>query len=1007
MPSPYTSNPLAYAATSFMGAKVRAFNTYIGWNMGGASQLNVSLVDDPVYNSYFSPPSINSPVYFNCGSLVFGGLFQKYEVKNDISGKPVYDVTVIDPREILDGAQVILSGYSGPVGGVSNLFNVFGFWESQGYGLSGATDAGMPWNKVAAALTSMANNPSAGIYGGPLTFGGTTYSLDLSQLPQAPEFYRISGVSVGLLELISQICEDGGCDFFVDLVGYTIRVRTTSRLSQPPLGTISAVANSLSANLVRSSSGLESRNELTSAFLVGGDVTTLWPTNNIRQFWGYDINGNVILGAPITVVMRDNNNKIIDSVATEQMNLNASPVSDILGAVSYQCTTLEMRIAQTGYASWAWYLQSQRPQIAKLIGMPIPFANNIPGLLNAIGIRPNIVNDNVLNAQLAIAGDAHDRGMRMYELVRGYADEYMGRKFLVGLPFILAATDPDTLKVTTNWEVTDGGYLDEGSSPLGVSPLNEDILKTQDGRFRAFVVFNNMNSADLTRLSPQGGFIQNNLLYQECQVDPQILQVDIPCVVATLPGVVTDRELNPQGNINILAWVLQTAANVAQQFLGKAAIPLKIAPATRSPIVCSVPLKSNVLTYGPWYASGAPGKVKFEQDSTLTPWTYGGISTMNLAGATRVNEAITNMQVCETGAIELAGPPIASLGDLLQTGGPNITAIDVAFGVDGIKTSYRFQTFTPRFGIFSKAQNERLKRVALAAVDLRRQLRAGLREQQDLQNVIADAARTRNAWRAKLPKAIKRETPSDVIIAMAEIDQDGIVRTNPSVATMEESIALSNASSSGDFQNTAMMSLGGLIRPFSTNPSGYAVGMPNLVMPYASGGIIADANTLNPFGHFNDVEVFAYGTSYQGCHALRRGVVGSDARVFGFKSPAIFVGWGFDINGNCTPGSGSSWRSDYLTNQANWNAGPIDPLWDPNRGVWTVHGSLKGITLNNFSAGASGSVTITPSNGNNYILNNVQNWWGAAVGNNTRVVLSYIPTDNLWYIIAADCAPIS
>jgi hypothetical protein len=72
------------------------------------------------------------------------------------------------------------------------------------------------------------------------------------------------------------VCEDGGCDFFVELRGFRIVVRTVSRAAQnPPLGVLSALAAAYGATLVRSNAGLECRNELTSAFLVGGDVTEL------------------------------------------------------------------------------------------------------------------------------------------------------------------------------------------------------------------------------------------------------------------------------------------------------------------------------------------------------------------------------------------------------------------------------------------------------------------------------------------------------------------------------------------------------------------------------------------------------------------------------------------------------------------------------------------------------------------------------------------------------------
>lgn len=1012
MPAPFTSPEADYAMASFMGAKVRSFTTSVGWNMGSPSQLQVQLVDDPVYGAAFNPPDVGTAVFFACGQFQFGGLFQKYEQKRDTSGNPVYTVDVVDPREILEGAQVIVSGYKDSVGGVRNLFNAYGFWESQAFGASLSNpETGMPWYKVQDAVLSLCNTPAYTSYGGPLTFRGTAYSLDLSELPQPPAYYRVGGgVSVGLLELIAQICEDGGYDFFVELRGYTIKIRTASRRDQPPLGTIAAIANTNWGNrVVRTSNGVECRNELTSAFLVGGEVATSWNTTNLQQFWGYDFNGDPVVGSTVTVQMRDAEGRVIDTVQTEQMDLNAQPVADIVGSVRYTCTALEMRLAQVNYESWAWYMTVHRKGIADMVGLPSPFRNNnVAGAANALAQRPNMVNDDPVAVANALQGELHDRGMRLYEFVRGYADEYMGRKFLAGLPFIVAKRDPDTLQVTTNWEVADGGYMPEGQAPLGVSVANEDILKTPDGRFKAFVAFGAMNSADITKVPTQGGFIENNVLYQECQVDPQIITVrGVPVVVVSLSGPVCDRELEPFGDNRILAWVFQCQPAQAQALMRRMSLPLKVAPATRKPSAISIPLKSNVLTYGPWFAQGAPGKVRFEQDPGLTPWGYGGYSAMNAAGECRVATAVTNQQLGETGSIELAGTPAASLGDILQGGGPNITAIDVQFGTEGVTTSYRFQTFTQRFGVFSRGHTERLKRLALTGVSLRRQVRTQARENREKAQSLADAARAHRAWRERQARASQRQTPFDTFIAHADLDTErNVVRVNPGVATMEESLTLLNASNGQDYTSTSMMAVGGLIRPFATSDAAAGPGLPKAKTdPLVAGTGIPNGTSLNPWKAKNDIEVFAYGASYQGAHAYRRNVVGDDARVFGLRGPLVVVGWGFDTDCKPVPGTNGNWEPGYLTRQDKWKAGPVDLLWDERRGVWTCHGAIKGTTTTAIAAGGSGTVNVN-ANGTNYTLAGVKNFFtatSAVVPSGKKVILNYIASDNAWYVVAADC----
>ena len=91
-----------------------------------------------------------------------------------------------------------------------------------------------------------------------------------------------------------------------------------------------------------------------------------------------------------------------------------------------------------------------------------------------------------------------------------------------------------------------------------------------------------------------------------------------------------------------------------------------MAPPAAFPTAAGVPMKSNTLTYGPWKNIGAnPGGVQCEIDEGLTPWEYGGISYMNLAGAAKVLNNVTSMQWGERGQITIPGYPVRLLGSSL------------------------------------------------------------------------------------------------------------------------------------------------------------------------------------------------------------------------------------------------------------------------------------------------------------------------------------------------------
>jgi hypothetical protein len=1080
-----------YNRYQWLGASVREANSTIGWGASQQSQLNVSLVDDPANGDNFTPPEVGTPVHFELGSFRFGGLLQKYEKTYSTQGYPVYEALVVDPREILEGAQVVVGAYSGSVGSVKNLLNAYGFWEATGYGNSLFNEGGMPWFRVRDAVLALVNTPSYTAYGGPLTYRGVAYALDLSQLPSPPPYYRVGGQSsFSLLELVAQVCEDGGYDFFVELDGFVIRVKTVSRFAQPPLGTITAVASTnWGGQVLRSRAGVESRNETTSVFVVGGDLSTLWTTTALQAFWGYDFGGAPILGtqgrfdlvdfrytyklvssvtagspqwtlAPVgstpsitiepgqlylrmgTEIVR------IDSLAgasggnitlavsrgmfgtqaqghsanaqcvlqygavtTEFMDLNSSPVADITGSVLYATTVLELRAAKGGYSSWAAFMEHYRPDVARLVGLISPVRNMNSGQANA----PNdLVNDDPAQlramAIAAINQDAYARCQRMFEFVKMYADEYMGKKYVVGVPFVFVKQDPETLRVTTSYEVAEGGYLPEGSSPLGLSLLNEDQFRGPDGRFRAFVRFENVAGLDLSAVTQQlqGTVIEGNALFMEVGVNPQIIYTPAPAVVITLNGQVFEQGVGVQGDSHIQHAVLQQQPGQAQRVLGAAAafgtpgVPL--APAARAPSFAALPLKSNVLTYGPWYAAGAPGKVRFEHDPSLTPWNYGGHAAMGFAANAKVATAVTNMQVSESGQVERAGAPLAPLGGVLQSGGPNVTGVSVRFGQGGVATTYNFHTFSPRFGVFTRGAAERMRRLSLVAQEFRRSLRAVYRENVARAEALGNAARTARAYLQHMPASLRRQSPHEMLVSYS-LEDGADVRVGVSAATAHEAAALQNADDDLRFRATASMSMAGLLRPFSTAP-GSGLNMSSYTLTGFT-GLVPSQATLDPWKGQNDIEFYTYGGTCRGLHAYRRGGENANARPLALRGPLVLTGWGLGLAGECVPGSGGQWEANYLKRQDLWKTGPVDHLWDERRGVWTSHDVLRGVLNADLPAGGSAQMTVQCLQTSQDYPLTVHNHFAETLASGSKVVAGYVMTDNRWYAVPATASPLT
>lgn len=142
------------------------------------------------------------------------------------------------------------------------------------------------------------------------------------------------------------------------------------------------------------------------------------------------------------------------------------------------------------------------------------------------------------------------------------------------------------------------------------------------------------------------------------------------------------------------------------------------------PSFAVVPMRSNIECYGPWYSySWVDGKVEFEKDETLTPWTFGSREVMDEVGIAKTSQVFSAQAMSETGSVEFPDIPNRNLGQQLEMSGPYVSDISVTVGPDGYKTTFRFQRYTPSFGKLSRSYIDRLTRVGKAQQTARRHIR--------------------------------------------------------------------------------------------------------------------------------------------------------------------------------------------------------------------------------------------------------------------------------------------
>jgi hypothetical protein len=278
-----------------------------------------------------------------------------------------------------------------------------------------------------------------------------------------------------------------------------------------------------------------------------------------------------------------------------------------------------------------------------------------------------------------------------------------------------------------------------------------------------------------------------------------------------------------------------------------------------APNAVCIPLKSNISTYGPWFANaeGLQGKTTFRVDGSLVPWNYGDTVSMSNAATLLSTESLSLMQQSERGSVTVPGLPALKLGDELMSGGssltanrailvtpeqvedtaftsakletdgwqgvygPNVTEISINISSQGITTNYNMSTYTPSFSR-NKYFAERIKNRGILAQQNRRFNRGTFERKEDLRNVVTDITNQLIRERQE-QKGLFNKSPHSVIVGQtlsytissgeydASESQDFIRPVVQTQNLMESRAELI------DYANKHYMSLEGLLRPITVD----------------------------------------------------------------------------------------------------------------------------------------------------------------------------------------------
>ena len=1084
-----------YTQTLFLGMSVLDFSATAGWNEQ-ASTVTIKLIRDtcagprdyfddnfnwqqgvnfPNGDPGFNNAPIGSAAFFKVEDFEFAGILQSFNVTEDPGGFPVLIVNLISPNILLDGAQVITDEYQGSVLSMPNVFNVYGWLESRtnncpkvggfgapagGFGNARRNERGIPWYLAKGALQVLLGGVETSDYSwhGGITYkNGLTsnrygsipsegYVVDITDLPTTTDiYYRLTNGSYSLSELISEVCKDGGFEYYVDLVpckgGATppitnvIKVRTVSRKSQPALGEISTFITDQNTGpagriITQESIGEELRNDSpNSAFIVGAKKKQIYEQTSssfITPFWGYNDSGGFNTASftggqwQITVDVRSLNLSLNTTTAGNTITFSESA---LLAAMGY---------SQDAFLSW---LQANEPSsnlgtyFFSLLSLNAPFDLNLGAAVGkpaTNAARP--AGQGSRDPQTTQAKDAQT----VFSWLKSYGEQVYGKQWLVAVPWVCYDHDPETNQLLLSDEPsTDGAWPNTLTEVLGMTFPSSytDFFADEQGKLQTILRFNGAINTSL--LSDEDYVTDGTSVWVKGDINEKwallpstFFGAQYAAALVTIPNRITispavalsqtmyggpnfrsptiDGNFNPNANPGAVA--------------GPAALPF-FAPAS-----AALPVKSNTTTYGPWLATasslivnGHPfgGKIYYEQDDGLAPWEYGGFTYMNLGAAAKIDNSITNETVSERGSVTLAGYPEKTLGlaitdspslvatrviqnglyegsnyYFVNTGGVSnkaaqITNIQVTVNGSAITTQYQISSFTPVFGRFSKDNAERVKQIGQQRLEFGRKIRAALAKQ------------------AKLASGQRKAAIQQFANMLNQSDADtgaSWLLTGKRFATNRNHIVnntIQGASQFDDYDNSAGMSMDGLVRPVQKNGGG--VDLPQEVSsptPTTNSNknftwatppplneyqpIVVSTNYLDPLATPNSTltsdsrsntpdQGHDFGDVFRGLKSDFDGNTGliniqeineqggdgyaqTDYRYLAMRGPVMLNAWGYDMAGKPVPNSNGdsagSWDSDYqnktdqfadnwLTDNKLWPTAPIDLRYDRQRGVWT------------------------------------------------------------------------
>lgn len=528
---------------TFLGATVLSFNASIGLGSTAESSLNVELIEDCNAGQQFLPNGesvkVGDPVYFPANrptgfNFSFGGILQSWTHQIGSGGR-TFSCVVTDPRQLLENAVVIIDSYLDIPVQATNYFNVYSQAEGQVlygncsvYGSTGTSARGMPYRSILFQLTQMA----------PIIYSstGAAFYIDFTTLPGGanaplaiPEYYRVPGPSISILQLVQDICDAGGFQFYCYLDENFIIKLGYIDYKQPP-SSISESISGLQGSATDLSYGQELRNDKTRTVLFGEQQHYMSDSNNFSFFFGEDTNPYTGFNYPVVPYAYSPQDGFWIAKRISEVNVGLyRPIPVPSGADVFTISEMDIRAAMASYD--LWFQRVMTPTIQGTFNAAIrgrynlatggaAFGGDMIGIAlkemegdpefpqsNLGKIYPDLMNqpgptsqqyENTLETDL----------QSLHGFVKNLGDTYYGKQFFSQLnQNICQKLDPETFNqlIFTDVPTNDGGWVEPNTTILGLSPPDLDVFKETDGRLTAFLGFWDTKSQPINQFPGASG----------------------------------------------------------------------------------------------------------------------------------------------------------------------------------------------------------------------------------------------------------------------------------------------------------------------------------------------------------------------------------------------------------------------------------------------------------------------------------------------------------------------